>query len=240
MKNIEIEFKKLKRTGIIPLMLVIGFISSFYALSYFYLRKESLLSFHMNPTDVLLNQLYGMTMILNLFAIIVSTTLIYKIELDGAAMKKMYLLPISIGKIYLSKFIILSLLLAFGIAVEFSAFILIGAVNFGQVFDISKMLIFSLYAYITSMAVLSFMIFIGLFCKNIWTILGIGVLGFLSAMAFGPSQVTFLIINPFILMMKPILDMSANIDLTIFLLSLIEILGFLLTGLIAIKKFNYE
>ena len=42
--------------------------------------------------DVLLTQLYGMIMILNLFGIVVASCMVYNMEFKGSAIKKMYML----------------------------------------------------------------------------------------------------------------------------------------------------
>ena len=58
--------------------------------------------------DVLLTQLYGMIMVLNLFGIVVAACMIYNMEFKGSAVKKMYMLPMSVPAMYLCKFLILT------------------------------------------------------------------------------------------------------------------------------------
>ena len=58
--------------------------------------------------DVLLTQLYGMIMVLNMFGIVVAACMVYNMEFKGTAIKKMYMLPISVPKMYLCKFFILT------------------------------------------------------------------------------------------------------------------------------------
>ena len=67
---------------------------------------------------ILLTQLYGMIMTLNLFGIIVAACMIYNIEYKENAVKKMYVLPIHVPAMYLCKFLILTILLSVAAALQ--------------------------------------------------------------------------------------------------------------------------
>ena len=108
MKTLAIELRKEKRTGVIPVLLAVGVLGAAYAFVNFIVRKDTLLNLPLAPMDVLLTQLYGMIMVLNLFGIVVATCMIYNMEFKGSAVKKMYMLPISVPAIYLCKFLILT------------------------------------------------------------------------------------------------------------------------------------
>ena len=88
MKNLTVELKKCKRTGILVVLPLVGLLGALYAFVNFIVRKEVLLSLPLPPMDVLLTQLYGMVMVLNMFGIIVATTLTYNMEFQGNAIKK--------------------------------------------------------------------------------------------------------------------------------------------------------
>ena len=100
MRTFVIELKKEKRTGIIPFMLAVGILGAAYAFAFFLVRKDSLLNLPLAPMDVLLTQLYGVIMVLNMFGIIVSACMIYNMEFKGSAVKKMYMLPVSVPLMY--------------------------------------------------------------------------------------------------------------------------------------------
>ena len=93
MKTLAIELRKGKRTGVIPVLLAVGVLGAAYAFVNFIVRKDTLLNLPLAPMDVLLTQLYGMIMVLNLFGIVVATCMIYNMEFKGSAVKKMYMLP---------------------------------------------------------------------------------------------------------------------------------------------------
>ena len=113
MKNLTVELKKCKRTGILVVLPLVGLLGALYAFVNFIVRKEVLLSLPLPPMDVLLTQLYGMVMVLNMFGIIVATTLTYNMEFQGNAIKKMYMLPFKTSSIFKNKFYILFVLLTF-------------------------------------------------------------------------------------------------------------------------------
>ena len=81
MKTLAIELRKEKRTGVIPVLLAVGVLGAAYAFVNFIVRKDTLLNLPLAPMDVLLTQLYGMIMVLNLFGIVVATCMIYNIEM---------------------------------------------------------------------------------------------------------------------------------------------------------------
>ena len=85
MRTFAIELRKEKRTGIFPLMFAVGILGAEYALVNFIVRKDTLLNLPLAPMDVLLTQLYGMIMVLNMFGIIVAACMIYNMEFKGSA-----------------------------------------------------------------------------------------------------------------------------------------------------------
>ena len=101
MRIFIIELRKEKRTGIIPLMLAVGVLGAAYAFLNFIVRKDALFNLPLAPMDVLLTQLYGMIMVLNMFGMIVAACMIYNMEFKGSAVKKMYMLPISLPIMYI-------------------------------------------------------------------------------------------------------------------------------------------
>ena len=118
MKTFVIELKKSKRTGFIPLMLAVGIMGAAYAFVNFVVRKDTLLSLPLAPMDILLTQLYGMIMVLNMFGVIVAACIMYNMEFKGNAVKKMHMLPMSVPCMYLCKFLLLTALLLLAIFLQ--------------------------------------------------------------------------------------------------------------------------
>lgn len=241
MRTLSIELRKEKRTGIIPLMLAIGILGAAYALVNFIVRKSTLLNLPLAPMDVLLTQVYGMIMVLNMFGIIVASCIIYNMEFKGGAVKKMHMLPMSVPSMYFCKFSILTVMLLAAIGLQNLALAKIGMTDLPQgTFELGTLLSFAGYSFITTMPVLAFMLFISSRFENMWIPLGIGVAGFLCGMALAASNITWLCIHPFVVMLKPAVAMSAQPDITIMVIALVETAILLFAGLWTAKNLRYE
>ncbi len=241
MRALVIELRKEKRTGVIPVLLAVGILGAAYAFVNFLVRKDTLLGLPLAPMDVLLTQLYGMIMILNLFGIVVAACMVFHLEFKGSAIKKMYMLPMSIPGMYLCKFLILTVMLFVAVALENLALMKIGTSDLPQgTFEMGTLLRFTAYSFLTSMPVLSFMVLISSRFETMWVPLGVGVAGFLSGMALATSAAVVLMVHPFIVMFKPAVAMSAQPDMLVVLFAQIETLLFLGLGLWMAKNLRYE
>ncbi|MBD5521954.1 MAG: ABC transporter permease subunit [Lachnospiraceae bacterium] len=241
MNTLIIELRKEKRSGIILLLLLVGALGAVYAIVNFIVCKDTLLNLPLAPMDVLLTQLYGMIMVLNMFGIVVAACILYNMEFRGNAIKKMYMLPVSVPKIYLCKFLILTVLFLTAILLQNLALLKIGINDLPEgTFEMNTLLKFTAYSFITSMPTLSFMILISSRFENMWMPLGIGVTGFLSGMALANSDMELLLIHPFIVMLKPAVAMSAQPENKVIMISLAEIFLFLIIGLWMAKHLRYE
>ena len=241
MSTLAIELRKEKRTGIIPVLLAVGILGGAYAFVNFLVRKDTLLNLPLAPMDVLLTQLYGMILILNMFAIVVAACMIYNMEFKGNAVKKMYMLPISVPAMYFCKFMIITVMFMVAVALQNLALAQIGISDFPQgTFELGTLITFAAYSFITSMPVLSFMLLVSSRFENMWVPLGVGVAGFLSGMALATSDMGLLLIHPFVVMLKPAVAMSAQPDLTVTIVSVIETVLFLGAGLWMAKNLRYE
>lgn len=241
MNILSIELRKEKRTGVIPVLLAVGILGAAYAFVNFLVRKDTLLNLPLAPMDILLTQLYGMIMVLNMFGIVVAACMVYNMEFKGNAVKKMYMLPMSVPGMYLCKYLILTLTLLVAVVLQNMALMKIGMTDLPQgTFEMGTLIRFAAYSFITSMPVLSFMLLISSRFENMWVPLGVGVAGFLSGMALANSGFALLMVHPFVVMLKPAVAMSAQPDMTVILVSVIETLVFLAVGLWLTKYKHYE
>lgn len=241
MSILAIELRKEKRTGVIPVLLAVGILGAAYAFLNFIIRKETLMSLPLAPMDVLLTQLYGMIMILNMFGIVVAACMVYNMEFKGSAVKKMYMLPISVSGMYLCKLLILSAMFLVTVALQNLALVRIGMTDLPQgTFELGTLIKFAGYSFITAMPVLSFMVLISSCAPNMWVPLGVGVAGFLSGMALANSSFNLLLLHPFVVMLKPAVAMSAQPDITVVIGACIETFVFGGIGLWRAKNLRYE
>lgn len=241
MNILAIELRKEKRTGVIPLMLTIGLLGAVYAFANFMIRKDTLLNLPLAPMDVLLTQVYGMIMILNMFGIIAAACMIYSMEFKGNAVKKMYLLPMSVSAMYFCKFLILTTMLLLAVCFQNLALAGIGIKHLPQgAFSFKALISFAGYSFLTAMPVLSFMLLAASRFENMWMPLGIGVAGFLSGMAMVTFNSPPLMAHPFIVMLKPAVSMSAKPDIAVVTISLTETILFFFIGFLSAKNLHYE
>lgn len=241
MRTLSIELKKGKRTEVIPLLLIVGILGAAYALVNFLVRKDTLLNLPLAPMDVLLTQLYGVIMILNMFGIIVAACMIFNMEFKGNAIKKMYILPVSVPRMYLCKFLILTLAFLLAVVLQNLTLMKIGMTELPHgTFKLGTLIQFAFYSFLTSMPVLSFELLVSSRFENMWIPLGVGVAGFLSGMTLGTSKIRVFLIDPFIVMLKPAVSMNAQPDMTVIMISLFETLMFLGLGLWMAKNLRYE
>lgn len=241
MNILAIELRKEKRTGVIAVLLIVGILGAAYAFVNFMVRKDTLLNLPMAPMDILLTQLYGVIMILNMFGIIVAACMIYNMEFKGTAIKKMYLLPVSVPGLYLCKFLILTVMLLVAVVLQNLALMKIGMADLPQgEFSMGTLTAFAGYSFLTSMPVLSLMLLVSSRFENMWVPLGVGVAGFLSGMALGTSKISLFLVDPFVIMLKPAVSMSAQADISVIVIAVLESLLFLGVGLWMAKNVRYE
>lgn len=180
-------------------------------------------------------------MVLNMFGIVVAACMVYNMEFKGNAVKKMYMLPISVLGMYFCKFLILSAMFLVAIVLQNLALMWIGMADLPQgAFEMGTLVRFAGYSFLTSMPVLSFMVLISSRSINMWIPLGVGVAGFLSGMALANSASSLLLAHPFVIMLKPAVAMSAQPDITVTKAAVIETLLFLGAGLWMAKNLRYE
>ncbi|MCR4568502.1 MAG: ABC transporter permease [Pseudobutyrivibrio sp.] len=230
---IRLELKKERRTGVTLVLFITGILGALYVLLNYSIRGTSLLAMPMKPMDILLTQLYGMLMVLNVFALIVATSLVYSMEYSGAAIKKMFVLPISMRKVFMSKFLIILSMFLVSVVIQNTALLWIGKTELSKgEFEIMTLIAYTAYTFLTSLPVLSFMLMIASIFENIWVVLGVGVAGFLSGLALATSKTGLLLIHPFIVMFKPATAMTSNVNVNTIVIALIETIVFLIMGLV--------
>lgn len=230
---IALELKKEKRTGLVAILFITGIVGALYVLLNYKIRGNTLLSMPLDPMDVLLTQLYGMIMVINMFAIVIATSIAYNMEFSGLAIKKMYVLPISMWKVFVAKFLIITSTFFVAVVIQNSALMWIGISKLGSdKFDMGVFLMFVLYSYITSLPVISFMLMIASLFENLWVTIGIGVAGFLSAVALQADNAKYFLTHPFIVMFKPAVAMTAKSDLVVILTAIVETIVFFAIGIV--------
>ncbi len=241
MRSLFTELKKTKNTGITQIMPFIGILGAIYTFAFILTQKETLLSFGLSLSEMLLTQANSLVLVLNLFGIILIASIIYGIEYRGNAIKKMYMLPVKIYSIYINKLIICTTMLLICIFMEHIALYFIGKFVFGaEILNIWDFILFAGYSFISSLPTLTFMMMISSKSENIWIVIGIGVLGFLSGMTMVMGNSVIFLLNPFVLILKPAINGSSMPSIMIILVSLVQSILFTIGGVFLAEKSFYE
>lgn len=231
MKSVLLEIQKQKRTGIFPLFLAAGLFAGLYETGYFLLRRSVILSFGLQAMSILIGQIYGVICALNMFLLILAAAMLWHTEFVHGAIKKMAVLPFSIETLFPGKFTLAAAAFALTIALEFGTIALIGVLGLPEIpMDFLMILQYAGFAWISSLGVLSFMLFISSRTGNLWICLGAGVLGFLSGMSLVSLHSWIILLDPFAVMFKPAVSLSAGINPDVILASSIQTAAFLGAG----------
>ena len=237
---LKIEFMKVKRSKIVPLIFIaplLVVVSGVANLSNYFTPEYT----NAWPAMFIQSALVYAYYLLPFSMIVVATCMIYNMEFKGSAVKKMYMLPVSVPAMYLCKFLILTVMFLVAIVLQNLALAQIGMTDLPDgAFEMGTLVRFAGYSFLTSMPVLSFMLLISSRFENMWVPLGIGVAGFLSGMALANSGLALLLVHPFVIILKPAVAMSAQPDSTVALVALVETLLFLAVGLWLAKYRRYE
>ena len=240
MKILHLEIKKAKRTGILLLLPIVGILGAFFTYFVYYLQTDLFQTAHADRLDRLLTQLSGMPAVLTLLGILSAATFIYHLEFKGFAIKKMIVLPICPQHLFLAKWLLLSGLLLFAILLQMLGILSIHFLYFsGNEPDLGKVIGFLLYRLLTALPVLSFLLLIASRFVNVWIPLGIAVCGFLNGMAMVHTQNLLVLLNPFVLILKPLVAATAEPSLTVLTFSLLKTASFLLIGYL-LAKYRYD
>lgn len=237
MNLLSLELRKARRTGTMAVLPAVGVLGAAYALANFIVRRDTLLGLPLAPMNVLLTQLYGVLMVLDLFGIVTAACMAFDLEFKGNAVQKMYLLPLRAESVYLCKFLLLAALLLAAAALQNGALAAIGRACLPPgTFEPATLLRFAAYSFATSLPVLSFMLLAASRSGTMWVPLGVGVAGFLSGMALANVNTDLTLAHPFVVMLRPAVAMSARPDAGVLAAALLETLVFLDIGLWLAKK----
>lgn len=194
-----LEFTKIKRTGLLPVFLCGGLLTSMIPVLNMAARSEAYVNLPQPPLDILLDGNWQTMAMLNLLLAVIGACLIYHTEFADNAMEKNQALPVGVGRMFLGKSLVLACMCIVVLIIETAALAACETVWFesGDIVwpDLMRnagcMLLLLLPAVILSLLVASL-------CENMWISFGIGVLGvFIATMM--PSENFALSLFPFAL-----------------------------------------
>ncbi|MBU5592980.1 ABC transporter permease [Clostridium sp. MSJ-4] len=232
--NFVLECKKLKRTALFPALFLGGILSAAFPIINLFARGTSFVSLPHPPLEILVNSNWAMMVMLNSFLMVLGACIIYHIEFADNAIQRMDSLPIRPSSLFLSKFILLSVVLVVVFIIEGMAFLFCTWKWFGVMEDIIIDLVkFEIYSYLLSLPVLSIMLTVSSFFQNMWTTVGIGVIGIFASQIL--NNVDILRYFPFLMPYQSSLGESIALDTTLCIIAVAETIMFLTFGIILSK-----
>lgn len=247
-KLLRVEFVKIKRSAIFiflfipPILVVVSGISSIGN----YLTQE-----YTNAWTAMFIQsalLFGYYLLP--FSIVIICVLLLNIETKNNGMLKMFSIPISRTNLYLSKFIVILVLLSLEILIFFISFIIFGFMminikNINENISISYMLIWSLKLFISMLPAVSCIWMIATISKKTIVSIGLNILMIISSIFIANTPLW--IIYPYCysgyLVSKALHTVSPNLvynNLTIIHFIVFATIIFLITQFISIKAFKKQ
>lgn len=174
--SLSLECKKAKRTGFTPAFLCGGVLAGAVPIINMAVRSEIYIGQPTSPMQILMGANWQMIAMLNILLIVAGSCLLYHTEFADNAMQKMKSLPIRESTIFLSKFILTSLMCVVVLAIEAAS------ITFcvSHWFELGNNFLLELgknfgYSFLLMLPCVLLSLLISSACKNMWVSLGIGV-----------------------------------------------------------------
>lgn len=193
--NLSLEFKKIKRTGLIPAFAGGGLLAASIPILNMAVRAERYTGLAASPVQILLDANWSMMSMLNCLLIIVGAALLYHAEYENNALQKMCSLPARESSLFFGKFLLMTILctmtltlealsIAFctvhwfdpsaGLSAELCAGVETG-IKTGAGIGIEILQNFG-YELLLLLPAAALSLLLASACKNMWGVLGIGVI----------------------------------------------------------------
>lgn len=230
-----LEYKKIKRTGLLPAFIGCGLLSAIVPVAEMAVRSERYQSLLDSPVTILLHADWQMMSMLNVLLLVVAACILYHTEYADNALLKMCSLPLRESGLFFGKILLLVPLLAFTMALEgaalgfccwrwfaFSPEILAElACNMG--FSLLLLLPAALVSLLLACA-----------CKNMWISLGIGVVCIFTATML-PGDNFVLSLFPYAMPFQTLAGMPGDIAKGYTIVAVLESLGLCVAEVLFLK-----
>lgn len=174
---LNLERKKLCRTGYFPAILAGSLAASAFPIANMIVRSKTFTVQPGNALTILLTSNWQMMAMLNILTAVCTICIMYHTEFADRGDQKMSVLPVRPLSMFLCKLIIAAASQAFMILIE--SLILAGCVLFwfpDRPLDLSLLLQQGIFSWIMALPAVMLMLVIASLCKNMWISLGTGVI----------------------------------------------------------------
>lgn len=194
---LNLEIKKLKRSGYFPAFLGGALLASAFPLMNMLVRPETFTALPGDPFRILTDASWQMMAMLNILTAICGICMMYNIEYADNGSQKMDVLPVRAESLFLGKFMITTLVMAMMNAIE--VITLAGcALHWFPAYDLDPagLLQCTLFQWVVTLPTVMLMLVIASACRNMWVSLEIGVILVFTLSIF-PQDHTVLSLFPF-------------------------------------------
>ena len=180
--NPGLEYKKIKRTGLLPAFIGCGLLSAVVPMAEMAVRSERYQGLPDSPVSILLHADWQMMAMLGVLLLVVAACILYHTEYADNALLKMCSLPLRESSLFFGKILLLLPLLVFTLALEAAA---LGFCCW-RWFTFSPELLMELvcnmgFSLLLMLPAALLSLLLACACKNMWISLGIGVICIFTA-----------------------------------------------------------
>ena len=211
---LALDMKKTKRTGLIPAFLAGALAASAFPVLNIAFRTELFTSQDLPPVDILLQGNWDMLATFHSFLAILGACILYHTEFANRAIEKLYMLPVSQGKVFFCKNLLLLLLFLPVFLIE-DGFLLFCAWHWfpGKDPGLEILLQNTAFSIAAILPVLLLSTLIASLAKNMWVSLGIGVVCMFMGQMTVSYEAVFSKVYTFCLPYRCLLSSSAWEDI---------------------------
>ena len=174
---LTLEVKKLKRTGYFAAFFLGGLLAAAFPLANMLVRPEVFTAQPGEPFSILLDANWQMIGMVNILLAVCGACIMYHTEYADGALEKMAGLPVSLGNIFLGKFLITAGAVALMLIVEITALTLC-ALRWFPAYSFDPAAVLSCFGFqlIAVLPTVMLALLIASLCRNMWISLGISVI----------------------------------------------------------------
>lgn len=230
-----LEWKKVKRTGLIPTFIVGGLLAAAVPVVNMAVRSEIYLGLENSPIQILMDANWQMMAMLNVLLLVTGACLLYHTEYADNAIQKMCMLPTKEQDLFFGKTVLVAVM---GIAILIFeaigiAFCSVHWFTLSGNFTLELLKSFG-YAFALMLPSVLLSLLIASLCQNMWVSLGIGVICVFMATML-PADKFVLSIFPFALPFQIFAGATGNVIRNMLIASAIEIVIIAIAEVLLLK-----
>lgn len=230
-----LEWKKVKRTGLIPTFIVGGLLAAAVPVVNMAVRSEIYLGLENSPIQILMDANWQMMAMLNVLLLVTGACLLYHTEYADNAIQKMCMLPTKEQDLFFGKTVLVAVM---GIAILIFeaigiAFCSVHWFTLSGNFTLELLKSFG-YAFALMLPSALLSLLIASLCQNMWVSLGIGVICVFMATML-PDDKFVLSIFPFALPFQIFAGATENVIRNMLIASAIEIVIIAIAEVLLLK-----